>query len=100
MAVITHARSTNDGKAALILAAIAISEGTWVVLNIYSNPRGFFRFSGMLPFRGILSGRIVAILVAVVFVHQLSRLPSVRANLVRPSFLKLLGIGVAVASGF
>ena len=70
MAVITHARSTNDGKAALILAAIAISEGTWVVLNIYSNPRGFFRFSGMLPFRGNLSGWILAILVAVVFVYQ------------------------------
>ncbi len=100
MTVTTHIRPVNDRKPALILTAIAASEGIWLALNIYSNPKGFFRFSGMLPFRGTLSGWILALLVAAAFVYQASRLPSVRANLVRPSFLKVLALAVAIASGF
>ena len=38
-------------------------------------------------------------LVVVLFVAFSARLPSVRVNLFRPSFLKLLAIGVAVGAG-
>jgi membrane protease YdiL (CAAX protease family) len=41
----------------------------------------------------------VATIVAAAFIFSSLRLPSVRANLVRPSFLKLLAILMAIAAG-
>jgi membrane protease YdiL (CAAX protease family) len=52
---------------------------------------------------GISSGAAglgVGFLVVIGFVYFSRRLPSVRANLFRPSWLKLLALLVAVASGF
>ncbi len=100
MASIAEARQSNEKKAAWILAIIAIVEGAWLFLNIHSNPRGFFRFSGMLPIRGGLFGWMLAILVAMLFLYASARFPSVRANFLRLSYLKMLGIAVAVCSGF
>jgi hypothetical protein len=55
---------------------------------------------GFAPGRaGTVVGWLLAGIVTGAFVWQSARLPSVRANLVRPSFLKILGLAVAVAAG-
>ena len=85
---------------ALILASVAAIEGLWVVLNFAQNPAGFMRYVGIAPGKvGTAEGWLLAAIVTAVFVWQSARLPSVRANLVRPSFLKILGLAVAVAAG-
>jgi hypothetical protein len=91
---------TAERKAALILSGIALSEGTWVAFNAFY---GRSRFVGYLGFTaggsGQASGWIAAAVTTVVFVALSTRLPSVRANLFRPSLLKLLGLAVAVMAG-
>jgi membrane protease YdiL (CAAX protease family) len=85
---------------ARILASIAAIEGLWVVLNFAQNPAGFMRYIGFAPGRaGAVEGWLLAGIVTAAFVWQSARLPSVRANLVRPSFLKFLGLAVAVTAG-
>jgi hypothetical protein len=93
--------SGGENKAAIILAAIALSESVWVVWSAQYNPRRFFRYAGVdqISAAGLL-GWILALLVTFGFVHFSSRLPSVRKNLFRQSWLKLLAVLVAVASGF
>lgn len=80
---------------------IALSEGVWVVWSAHPNPRRFFHYAGFdqASDSGLL-GWILALLVVIAFVHFSRRLPSVHANLFRPSWLKLLAVLVAVASGF
>jgi membrane protease YdiL (CAAX protease family) len=46
-----------------------------------------------------VAGWVAAALVAAIFVAFALRLPSVRANLFRPSFLKLLALAVAIGAG-
>lgn len=91
----------EQNKAAIILAAIAASEGFWLFWNLHINAGRFMRYAGFYSLRspGIL-GWFLALLVAASFMIVSSRLASVRANLFRPSLLKLLAVGVAVASGF
>lgn len=87
-------------KAGWILFAIIGIEGTWVVLNWVRNGWAFMRYLGFgnghpaLPW-----GWVAAALVTVTYVGLSLRLPSVRQNLFRPSWLKVLGLGVAVAAG-
>jgi membrane protease YdiL (CAAX protease family) len=97
----TEHLSGGENKAAAILAMIALSETVWVVWNAHFNPRRFFHYAGFdqASVSGLL-GWISALLVVVGFVYFSKRLPSVRANLFRPSWLKLLALLVAVASGF
>ena len=80
---------------------IALSESVWVLWSAHFNPRRFFHYAGFdqASASGLL-GWISALLVVVGFVYFSKRLPSVRANLFRPSWLKLLALLVAVASGF
>jgi hypothetical protein len=97
----TESLSGGENKAAAILAAIALSESVWVVWNAHFNLQRFFHYAGfdqVLP--SGLFGWILALLAVIGFVHFSRRLPSVRANLFRPSWLKLLAVLVAVASGF
>jgi uncharacterized protein len=97
----TEHLSGGENKAAAILAMIALSETVWVVWSAHFNPRRFFHYAGFdqASVSGLL-GWISALLVVVGFVYFSKRLPSVRANLFRPSWLKLLALLVAVASGF
>lgn len=91
---------TPERRAAYILAAIALVEGVWVVLNAWGNARGLAAFLGFLPGRtGTPMGWLAAAVVVVVFVSLATRLPSVRSTMFRASWLKLLGILVAVAAG-
>jgi membrane protease YdiL (CAAX protease family) len=91
----------EQNKAAIILAAIAASEGFWLFWNFHINGGRFMRYAGFYSLRspGIL-GWFLALFVAASFMVVSSRLASVRANLFRPSLLKLLAVSVAVASGF
>lgn len=80
---------------------IALSESVWVVWSAHLNPRRFFHYAGVdkASAPGVL-GWISALLVIIGFVHFSRRLPSVRDNLFRLSWLKVLAVLVAVASGF
>ena len=91
---------TNERKSALILTGLAVIECGWVVLNLRLSGWRFLRYLGFAPrLAGDVAGWIAAILTVVIFVGFALRLPSVRANLFRPSFLKLLAIFVAIGSG-
>jgi hypothetical protein len=93
-------RDKDTHKAAWILAAIAAIEGTWVVLNVAVNGAGFWRYVGFAPNRaGNWAGWILAAIVTATFVRGAMRLPSVRANLFRSSWLKVLALLVAVSAG-
>ena len=90
---------STERKAALILFGSALTEGAWVVLNVWANPSGFVRYLGVSravaePLAWTLAaGTIVA------FTSFASRLPSVRANLLKPSWLKVLSLAVALTAG-
>jgi hypothetical protein len=91
---------TNERKSAWILGAIAAIECGWVVLNLRINGWRFVRYLGFAPgLSGNVTGWIAAAVVVVIFVALAMRLPSVRANLFRPSLLKLLAIAVAIGAG-
>jgi hypothetical protein len=91
---------TSERKSALILGGIAAIECGWVALNLQLSGWRFVRYLGFAPgLSGDLAGWIVAGLVTAIFVAFALRLPPVRANLFRPSLLKLLAIAVAVGAG-
>jgi membrane protease YdiL (CAAX protease family) len=91
----------SERKSAWILGGIAAVEGVWIFLNFVHNPGGFLRYTGFAPGQdGTTVGWLLAAVVAGLFVWQSVRLPSVRANLLRPSFLKILGLAVAISAGF
>ena len=93
-------RWSPERKAAAILAGIAISEGSWLVFNLRVNPSGFLRYTGWLDAVPVPLGWLLALLVAVTFIAFACRLPSVRKNLFALSWLKVLGIAVAITAGF
>jgi membrane protease YdiL (CAAX protease family) len=97
----TEHLSGGENKAAAILAMIALSESVWVVWSAHVSPRRFLHYAGFdqASTSGVL-GWISALLVVIGFVYFSVRLPSVRANLFRPSWLKLIALLVAIASGF
>ncbi|PYS48569.1 MAG: CPBP family intramembrane metalloprotease [Acidobacteria bacterium] len=90
----------TERKSALILAAIVAIEGTFVLLNWLNNGQKFVAYLGFSAGKsGTLWGWILALVVTVLFVALSIRLPSVRANLLRPTWLKALGLAVAVSAG-
>jgi uncharacterized protein len=91
---------TNERKAGWILFGIAAVEGSWVLSNSYVNGVRFLRYLGFIPqIGGTTLGWLLAFIVTLLFVAFAARLPSVRQNLFRPSWLKLLGFAVAVSAG-
>lgn len=91
--------SRDEKRAAIILAVIAGIEGLWCVANA-RDPRKFLAYMGFSGAAAPLTGWVVAAVVFVAFTALAARLPSVRANLVRPSRLKLLGLAVAITACF
>jgi membrane protease YdiL (CAAX protease family) len=90
----------NERKSAIILALIAAIEGSWVLLNFYVNGTRFFSYLGFAPhLGGTPLGWLLAFVVTAFYVAVAARLPSVRENLFRISWLKLLGIAVAISAG-
>jgi membrane protease YdiL (CAAX protease family) len=91
---------TPERKAGLILAGIAVAEGAWVALNFAHSRWRFVRYLGFARDTGANAPAwIAAAITAAVFVGLSIRLPSVRANLLRFSSLKILALAVAVAAG-
>ena len=91
---------SNERKSAIILALIAAIEGAWVLLNLYLNGTRFFYYLGFAPhIGGTTLGWLLAFLISALYVAAAARLPSVRENLFRISWLKLLGIAVAISAG-
>lgn len=89
-----------ERKAGWILFSIVGIEGTWVVFNWVRNGWAFLRYLGFgLVHPALPWGWAAAALVTFTYVGLSLRLPSVRQNLFRPSWLKVLGLGVAVAAG-
>lgn len=87
-------------KAGLILGFIAVSEGTAVLWLLFNNGPRLIAYLGLAPTHtGGWLGWVGAVLVAIAFVGISLRMPSVRANLWRPSSLKLLAVAVAIAAG-
>jgi hypothetical protein len=87
-------------KSAWILAAIAAIEGAWVIMNFYVNGARFVAYLGFASgMSGNLAGWVAAVFAIVIFVAFALRLPSVRENLFRLSYLKLLAIALAIGSG-
>ena len=92
--------ATAERKAAWILAALAVIEGSYVVLNFVINGRRFLRYLGFASGRaGSWPAWLAAVAVTALFVAASAGLPSVRANLFRASRLKLLSLAVAVSAG-
>jgi CAAX protease family protein len=87
-----------EKKSAIILAAIALSEGCWVYFNLRPSFSGFMRYTGFASNDAGAVGWILGVIVAIGFIALAARLPSVRENLFRPSFLKLLALAVAVTA--
>ena len=93
-------RWSVEREAGAILAAIALIEGSWLVVNVLANPRGFLRYTGWVNADAGPLGWILALIVAAAFTAMACRLPSVRANLFTFSWLKVLGLAVAISAGF
>lgn len=92
--------ATAERKAALILSGIALVEGLWLALNLQHDPHRFLRYAGFPSTGTGAFGWLLAFAVPFAFVGYSTKLPSVRANLFRPSFLKLLALLVAIAAAF
>ena len=91
---------TAERKSGVILAIIAALEVGWVLMNLQISGWRFIRYLGFAPgMSGNLAGWIAAVFATAIFVAFALRLPSVRENLFRPSFLKLLAIALAIGSG-
>ena len=91
---------TSERKSAVILGGLAVIECGWVVLNLRVNGWKFIRYLGFAPaLGGAPAGWIAGVVAVAAFVGLALRLPSVRTNLFRPSFLKLLSVAVAVGAG-
>src|ERR1700730_10207579 len=91
---------TNERKSAIILGLIAAIEGAWVLLNFYLNGARFFSYLGFAPhIGGTPLGWLLAFVVTGFYVAAAARLPSVRENLFRISWLKLLAVAVAISAG-
>ena len=86
-------------KVALILAAIALAEGTWVLINLRASPLRFLSYVGFVNHQPEPLGWVLSILVFVTFTAFSCRLPSVRATIFTVSGLKLLALAVAVTAG-
>jgi len=91
---------TAEKKAALILAGFAITEGAIVLQGFLSGPERFLADMGFAAGRqGALLGWLLALAVTAAYVAFSYRLPSVRENLIRPSWLKLLALPMALFAG-
>lgn len=87
-------------KSVWIMGGIIALEGSWLVMNLRVNGWRFARYLGFAQGgAGYLAGWIAAAVTVAIFTAFAMRLPSVRANLFRPSALKLLALLLAVTSG-
>ena len=83
----------DDRKVAWILVAVIVSEGVWVLWSLVADPVRFVAVLGFAPSgSGSISGWILGAGVAALYVWSAAKIPAVRDNLLRPTFLKALAI--------
>lgn len=91
---------SSERRAAVILASIAVAEGLWVVGNLQA--AGYARFARFLGFGDVhatAAGWTAAIITFAAFTgYALAQFRSVREHAVSWSFLKVLGIAVAITA--
>ena len=87
-------------KAAWILLAIAIAEGAWCAANLTRGLDPLLAYAGFTRGAAPPFGWMLAAAATLAFTAFAARLPSVRANMLSPSLLKLLGLSVAITAGF
>ena len=91
---------TSERKAGALLAAFAAAEGSWVAINLHVSGWRFVHYLGFgAGLTGSLAGWIAALIVVAIYVALSARLPSVRANLLRPSWLKAFALALAITAG-
>jgi membrane protease YdiL (CAAX protease family) len=89
-----------EQKTARILAAFLAFEGGFVAYYYAANGARFLAYLGLAAGReGSWPGWLLALAVTAIFVAYSARMPSVRANLVKPSWLKLLALPMALSAG-
>lgn len=82
------------------MTVIIALEGAWIAMNLGVNGWRFVTYLGFAEGRaGTLLGWFAAAATVAIFTAFAMRLPSVRANLFRASFLKLLALLLAITSG-
>ena len=90
---------TVERKAGIALSCIAVAEGYWIFVNAVPDPNRLLRYAGFVSGSSGWLGWALAAITAVLFIAYAARLPSVKANLLRPSELKVLAILLAGVSG-
>lgn len=91
---------TAERKSGIILAIVTAIEGGWILMNLQVSGWRFVRYIGFAPgMTGNIAGWIGAFIATVIFVACALRLPSVRRNLFRPTWLKLLAVALAISAG-
>ena len=91
---------TAERKSSIILAVFTAIEGGWVLMNLQISGWRFVRYLGFAPgMTGNTAGWIGAFIATVIFVAFALRLRSVRENLFRPTWLKLLAVALAISAG-
>jgi uncharacterized protein len=93
-------KSRDVLKAGIILAVITVAEGCWLVLNVDHRLDRFLRYTGFRGDGASPWGWIAAVICTVLFLIYSARLPSVRSNFIRPSWLKILALTVAITAAF
>jgi uncharacterized protein len=100
MNVLARASNSRDSlKAGVILALVTVLEGWWLLANANHRLDRFLHYTG---FKGRVAstwGWVAAAVCTILFLVYSVRLPAVRSNLIRLSWLKILAIGVAVTAG-
>lgn len=90
----------DERKAGWILAGIAAAEGTWCVINLVGlGSRRFLTYLGFLDATPGALAWCLSLAVAGSFILFAARIPSVRANLLAPTRLKMLALVVAITAG-
>ena len=87
-------------KAGIVLAIIAVVEGGWLFVNANHRLGRFLNYTGFKDANAGTWGWTSAAAITVLFLAYSARLPSVRSNFIRFSWLKILAIAVAITAGF
>jgi uncharacterized protein len=90
---------TAERKSGIILGVISVSEGAWVATNLVMSRWRFVRYTGFQSHSIPPFGWAAALVVAAGFIALSTGLRSVKENLFRASWLKLLAVAVAVTAG-
>jgi membrane protease YdiL (CAAX protease family) len=98
---VTTAGRNPQRIAAWILAVIAVTEGSWIVANLFPSPGRLLSYLGFGPAAtaGWLGWAAAALVAATYVWVSADRLPAVRENLLRPTLLKALAVVAALTAG-